>query len=85
VADPAGNLFGVAFAGGPHGVGEVFELSPPVAPSTTWTYAVLYSFTGGSDGGDPVAGLVRDAAGNLYGTTARYGRPNCFYCGTAFE
>jgi uncharacterized repeat protein (TIGR03803 family) len=35
----------------------------------------LYTFTGGADGGNPYGGLVRDAAGNLYGTT--------FYGGTA--
>jgi len=31
---------------------------------------VLYSFTGGADGGYPQAGLILDSAGNLYGTTA---------------
>jgi uncharacterized repeat protein (TIGR03803 family) len=34
---------------------------------------VVYSFTGSSDGGEPYAGLVRDAAGNLYGTTISAG------------
>jgi uncharacterized repeat protein (TIGR03803 family) len=34
------------------------------------TFSTLYTFTGGSDGANPSAGLVRDAAGNLYGTTA---------------
>jgi uncharacterized repeat protein (TIGR03803 family) len=33
------------------------------------TYSLLYSFTGGADGGNPYNGLVRDTAGNLYGTT----------------
>src|SRR5271166_3337245 len=37
------------------------------------TFTLLYSFTGGGDGGNPDAGLVRDAAGNLYGTTANGG------------
>lgn len=37
------------------------------------TYTVLYSFTGGADGANPQAGLVRDAAGNLYGTTEHGG------------
>ena len=41
----------------------VFKLSP--AGKET----VLYSFTGGADGNDPVAGVIRDSAGNLYGTT----------------
>jgi uncharacterized repeat protein (TIGR03803 family) len=37
---------------------------------TTGTETVLYSFTGGADGAYPVAGLIRDSAGNLYGTTS---------------
>jgi|SRR5208282_1628764 uncharacterized repeat protein (TIGR03803 family) len=40
------------------------------------TLTVLYSFTGSSDGGDPYAGLLRDAAGNLYGTTEFGGSSN---------
>jgi uncharacterized repeat protein (TIGR03803 family) len=34
---------------------------------------VLYTFTGGADGGYPWAGVIRDSAGNLYGTTLRGG------------
>jgi hypothetical protein len=37
------------------------------------TYNVLYSFTGGTDGSDPFAGLTMDAAGNLYGATYQRG------------
>jgi uncharacterized repeat protein (TIGR03803 family) len=37
------------------------------APAET----VLYSFTGGSDGGNPTAGLIADTSGNLYGTTSK--------------
>jgi uncharacterized repeat protein (TIGR03803 family) len=33
------------------------------------TYTVLYTFTGGTDGGQPYAGVIRDRTGNLYGTT----------------
>lgn len=36
----------------------------------------LYTFTGGADGGSPYGGLVRDAAGNLYGTTFYGGSAN---------
>ena len=43
---------------------------------------MLYSFTGGADGGDPHAGLIRDASGNLYGTTVRGGDSNF---GTVFK
>jgi uncharacterized repeat protein (TIGR03803 family) len=45
------------------------------------TYTVLYSFTGGADGGNPFAGLTMDAAGHLYGTAATGGAGY----GTAFE
>ena len=37
---------------------------------------VLYSFTGGADGGGPDAGVIRDSAGNLYGTTYAGGKNN---------
>ena len=79
VVDAAGRIFGTAPIGGDDeclnghfttGCGVVFELSPPTQPSGTWTYSVLYTFTGLSDGGFPDAPLLIDAAGNLYGTTA---------------
>ena len=47
-------------------MGTVFELTPNGDGS--WTESVLHSFNG-SDGDDPFAGLIFDAAGNLYGTT----------------
>jgi uncharacterized repeat protein (TIGR03803 family) len=46
------------------------------------TFAVLYTFTGGTDGGYPFAGLVRDGSGNLYGTTYQGG---AFGAGTVFK
>jgi uncharacterized repeat protein (TIGR03803 family) len=48
---------------------------------------VLYSFTGGSDGGDPAAGLIFDKAGNLYGTTVLGGTGAACSggCGTVFQ
>jgi uncharacterized repeat protein (TIGR03803 family) len=46
------------------------------------TYTVLYSFAGGTDGGAPRAALIRDSAGNLYGTTASGGPYNF---GTVFK
>ena len=51
--------------------GNVFELSPTSGGG--WTESVLYSFQGGADGASPAAGLVMDASGNLYGTTASGG------------
>jgi uncharacterized repeat protein (TIGR03803 family) len=44
-------------------LGVVFKIDP----SSNET--VLYNFTGGADGGFPLGGLIRDSAGNLYGTT----------------
>lgn len=63
VIDPAGNLYGTTQSGGASNPGTVFELD------TTGTETVLYSFTGAGDGSEPDARLLRDAAGNLYGTT----------------
>jgi uncharacterized repeat protein (TIGR03803 family) len=65
VMDPAGNLYGTAYQGGAFGYGVVFKLD------TTGAYTVLHSFTGyyHYGGAQPLAGLIRDAAGNLYGTT----------------
>jgi uncharacterized repeat protein (TIGR03803 family) len=67
--DPAGNLYGTTEAGGASGFGTVFKL--PL--NTTGNETVLHSFTGGADGAYPRADLIRDAAGNLYGTTEQGG------------
>jgi uncharacterized repeat protein (TIGR03803 family) len=65
-----GNLYGTTQVGGTNGNGTVFELAPAgVGVTPAWVETVLYSFTGGSDGGSPVAGLIQDSSGNLYGTT----------------
>lgn len=86
VADAKGNLYGTTTSGGnvrgggycSMGCGTVFELSPPVPPSTTWTETVLHNFAGEpNDGCDPQSGLIFDSAGNLYGTT--------FACGSGFN
>jgi uncharacterized repeat protein (TIGR03803 family) len=81
VADGAGNLYGTAAYGGKvnttvcgDGCGVVFELSP--AGNGTWTETVLYSFKGYKDGAVPFGTLVRDSAGNLYGTTIAGGAAN---------
>lgn len=63
IQDPAGNLYGTTCCGGSNGAGNIFRLD------TKGHETVLYSFTGGNDGAFPYAGLVRDSAGNLYGTT----------------
>src|ERR1022692_13994 len=63
VRDAAGNFYGTTMAGGAYDLGTVFKLDK------TGKETVLYTFIGGTDGAEPVAGLARDAAGNLYGTT----------------
>jgi uncharacterized repeat protein (TIGR03803 family) len=63
IRDSKGNLYGTTDTGGTHAYGTVFKVTP--AGKET----VLYNFTGGTDGYGPNAALVRDTAGNLYGTT----------------
>ena len=47
----------------------VFLLAAATPAATAQTFTVVHAFTGGGDGGDPMAGLTVDAAGNFYGTT----------------
>jgi hypothetical protein len=65
-----GDLYGTAFAGGTNGNGAVFHLAPPKGGGT-WKETVLYQFTDGEDGANPIAGLVFDIHGSLYGTAYR--------------
>ena len=67
IRDATGNLYGTTVGGGSHGYGTVFKVDP------TGKETVLHSFTGTSDGGNPYASLIRDANGNLYGTTVAGG------------
>jgi uncharacterized repeat protein (TIGR03803 family) len=83
IFDNAGNLYGTSQAGGTHNAGAVFEFMPKAGGG--WSEQVLYSFdslSGGADGVAPFGGLVRDAAGHLYGTTYDGGAYNG---GTVFE
>jgi uncharacterized repeat protein (TIGR03803 family) len=59
-----GRLYGTTYYGGASNYGTVFEVNPNNQETT-----VLYSFTGGADGGYPQSNLIADANGNLYGTT----------------
>jgi uncharacterized repeat protein (TIGR03803 family) len=69
VADAKGNLYGTTTFGGVHGFGTVFELIPTTGG--IWTESILHSFNyGNTDGYEPYAGLIFDAAGDLYGTTS---------------
>ncbi|HUI84853.1 MAG TPA: choice-of-anchor tandem repeat GloVer-containing protein [Candidatus Binatia bacterium] len=62
--DAAGNLYGTTTKGGTANAGVVYK----VTPSGDGT--VLYNFTGGDDGSFPMAGVIFDASGNLYGATS---------------
>src|ERR1700690_542278 len=80
IRDNAGNLYGTTSDGGAGNVGgTVFKLD------ASGQETVLYSFCPGTDctdGYGPEAGLIQDAAGNLYGTTVG-GGANGF--GTIFK
>jgi uncharacterized repeat protein (TIGR03803 family) len=73
VLDPAGNLYGATSNGGSpncdagRGCGVVFKLDP------SGNETVLHTFLHGKKGTYPNGALIRDAAGNLYGTTASGG------------
>jgi uncharacterized repeat protein (TIGR03803 family) len=77
IQDTAGNFYGTTVYGGngpgycPQGCGVVFKLD------ANGNETVLYAFAGKSDGGGPVAPLVMDSAGNLYGTTNYEGGGGC--------
>jgi len=91
VRDAAGNLYGTTVYGGSFsgncalvgGCGVVFKLSPQGRET------VLHTFTGGKDGANPSAGVIRDAGGNLYGTASYGGIFNsvcsAFGCGVVFK
>jgi uncharacterized repeat protein (TIGR03803 family) len=79
IFDGAGDLYGTTSGGGAHDSGTVFELTPKTGGG--WKNAVLHTFNG-TDGANPAAALIFDAAGNLYGTATAGGAHNH---GTVFE
>ncbi len=86
IADAVGNFYGTTQIGGVctfsvTGCGTVFKLAPDGKET------LLYKFQGGSDGFEPLGGLIMDRKGNLYGTTSAGGGPKCggTGCGTVFE
>src|SRR5438105_2830049 len=79
IFDHAGNLYGTTNGNITDNLGTVFKLTP--GGNGQWTQTVLHTFRG-SDGEQPYAGLIFDAAGNLYGTTYVGGAS---FAGTVFE
>jgi len=79
IFDAAGNLYGTTVNGGAYGYGAIYELTPS---GSGWTETILYSFTSGTDGANPYAGVIFDQEGNLYGATGVGGSGGG---GTVFE
>jgi len=82
IRDPSGNLYGVTQFGGQLGFGTVFKIDG------SGNATVLHDFGNQTDGSYPHAGLVRDAAGNLYGTASYAGGGRCYLgegCGVVFK
>ena len=78
IRDSAGNFYGTTQFGGSSNRGLIFKLD------AKGDETILYTFTGGSDGGIPIGRVLRDSGGNLYGITSLGGDPTCS-CGTVFE
>lgn len=68
-ADQNGNLFGTTWDGGSLGNGVIFEEIAPATSTGSWTYSVLYNFTGKNDGCCQYSAPALDGAGRLYGVT----------------
>jgi uncharacterized repeat protein (TIGR03803 family) len=81
ILDSSGNIYGTTEVGGPINGGTVFELKRKA--NGKWSERVLHRFSG-PDGKGPFAGLIRDAAGNLYGTASE-GGTQVFFGGVAYE
>ncbi len=80
--DQSGNLYGTTVVGGALNQGTVFRLTPNSGGS--WKESVIHTFNG-PNGANPLAGVISDRAGNLYGTTAASGGiPGCG-CGLVFR
>jgi uncharacterized repeat protein (TIGR03803 family) len=84
IFDPAGNIYGTTTNGGTYDNGTTFELTPS---SGGYAESILHSFGHDHDGAYPEAGVILDAAGNVYGTTGAGGTGRgCDYgCGTAYQ
>jgi uncharacterized repeat protein (TIGR03803 family) len=83
VLDKAGAIYGVTENGGTNLLGNVFKLTPPAKGKTKWTETEIFPFDYGT-GNSPMAGLVMDSAGALYGTVS-YNGDTSLGSGVAFK
>ena len=70
------NFYGMTTRGGANDTGTVFQIT------SAGTLTTLHSFTGGSDGGYPLGGVIQGIDGYFYGTTSQGGANNT---GTVFQ
>ena len=99
VFDKAMNLYGATTDGGANNCspvaacGTVYQLAPPAKKGDAWTETILRVFQGkaSNDGELPAGGVIIDASGNIFGTTAYGGSGDCVLlgikggCGTVYE
>lgn len=86
IFDSSGNLYGTTAGGGAYRFGTAFKLTKN--SSGRWSETILHSFGNGTDGIEPITGLVFDRSGNLWGTTFVGGAISCSgdsYAGNVFE
>jgi uncharacterized repeat protein (TIGR03803 family) len=69
IFDQEGNLHGTTEAGGAHGYGVVFKLTPEGKETVLYSFCAHTKGAVCTDGANPQAGVVFDQKGNLYGTT----------------
>ncbi len=83
ILDSVGYLYGTTMNSSPMGAGTVFKIDTAGS-----NYSLLYTFSGGADGGTPLGPVIMDNAGNLYGTTRYGGDLSCGAprgCGVVFK
>jgi len=84
IRDAAGNLYGTTYYGGGHASGALFKVDSAGNQTVLYKFCSVTDSTTGycTDGLYPLAGVIQDSQGNLYGTTTKGGKYNA---GTIFE
>jgi|HubBroStandDraft_1064217.scaffolds.fasta_scaffold02096_2 uncharacterized repeat protein (TIGR03803 family) len=79
VVGTGGILYGTTSEGGASNAGTVYTIQLPSTPGGAAAETLLYSFTGGADGGNPFGPVAMGSGGVLYGT-ARFGGASDYGC-----